>query len=690
MSGSDSNIVVRILGDATGAKKALVETEDAGSSLGSKLGGVGIAAAAGLATVGAVAVGVAAKCVDSYQNLADGVLNYQRVAGGTAEQDSRLLGGAQILGVSQDTLTKAIAKTTIAVGSHSKALVDLGVKTLDASGKTRSANDIFNDTIVALSKDRDVTDRNTKAKQIFGKSYADILPLISQAGKLQGAENEAQADGLVLNQSQIEAVHKNAEEHRQMSAAIQGVSVQIGEYLYPLVTKVTTWFAEAIPKAIAIAKYEFESHRQTIQKWGDKAREVFNWVKTYVVDNILPRLKQAFDVLVKVVRDVIDWFTKHKAAAIALGIAVAALISPIGTVVAAVIYAYTHFAIFHNVVLDIVNFFKNDVPAAFVRVRSFIQPFIDWLVTEWPKVSEAATHVFNTVVDIIKVAMVVVRAVIQVAWDAILAVWHTAGQNIWNIVKDIFDEVKLIVTTAINIVKGIINLVLDVINGDWSKAWGDIVSVLSAVWGLIEGTVQNAINAVLNVIGGVLSAIGNLFGVVWRGIRDAVSSVWDSIYSNVSSQINAVLGVVSGVLATIKSTWSTVWNGFVGVVDGIWAGIQASIKSGINGFISLINTAIHGVNKISGLVGIPAIPDIPKLALGGNVVGGGLAIVGDAGPELLNLPTGAKVTPLAGGNHPAAGRGQAPQHIEVNVAATNADPFQIAREIAWTQRRFGR
>ena len=37
---------------------------------------------------------------------------------------------------------------------------------------------------------------------------------------------------------------------------------------------------------------------------------------------------------------------------------------------------------------------------------------------------------------------------------------------------------------------------------------------------------------------------------------------------------------------------------------------------------------------------------IPLLADGGNIQRGGMAVVGEAGPELLNLPTGARVTPL--------------------------------------------
>ena len=43
------------------------------------------------------------------------------------------------------------------------------------------------------------------------------------------------------------------------------------------------------------------------------------------------------------------------------------------------------------------------------------------------------------------------------------------------------------------------------------------------------------------------------------------------------------------------------------------------------------------------------IPKIPKLAEGGIIDQSGIAMVGEAGPELLSLPRGASVTPLSGG-----------------------------------------
>jgi hypothetical protein len=70
----------------------------------------------------------------------------------------------------------------------------------------------------------------------------------------------------------------------------------------------------------------------------------------------------------------------------------------------------------------------------------------------------------------------------------------------------------------------------------------------------------------------------------------------------------------------------------------------------------------------------------PGMANGGTVVGSGLSWVGENGPELLNLPQGATVTPMAattvGGN-------------TINITVTSADPQAVVNAIRDFERRNG-
>jgi hypothetical protein len=87
---------------------------------------------------------------------------------------------------------------------------------------------------------------------------------------------------------------------------------------------------------------------------------------------------------------------------------------------------------------------------------------------------------------------------------------------------------------------------------------------------------------------------------------------------------------------------------------GMWDGLRSSFRSAVNWIIARWNnlSLTIGGGSIMGM-GIPSVtlhtPDIPYLAKGGHITRAGAAVVGDAGPELLELPAGATVRPLSGG-----------------------------------------
>lgn len=86
---------------------------------------------------------------------------------------------------------------------------------------------------------------------------------------------------------------------------------------------------------------------------------------------------------------------------------------------------------------------------------------------------------------------------------------------------------------------------------------------------------------------------------------------------------------------------------------GMFDGIKGAYKSAINWVIGRWNGlefSVPMVNTPFGSFGGWSIgtPDIPYLAKGGNIVRSGLAVVGDAGPELVRLGAGAQVQPLTG------------------------------------------
>lgn len=97
-----------------------------------------------------------------------------------------------------------------------------------------------------------------------------------------------------------------------------------------------------------------------------------------------------------------------------------------------------------------------------------------------------------------------------------------------------------------------------------------------------------------------------------------------------------------------NAAWQSISNTF----SGIWEGMKSIAKGSINGIIAPINGIIGGINDLAGKASeVPGlgwaaginIPLIPTFARGTNWFGGGIALVGEEGPELVNLPSGSSV-----------------------------------------------
>lgn len=96
------------------------------------------------------------------------------------------------------------------------------------------------------------------------------------------------------------------------------------------------------------------------------------------------------------------------------------------------------------------------------------------------------------------------------------------------------------------------------------------------------------------------------------------------IYENWEFIVEGLTGLFTGMVQIVKKTFASIIN---------------FIKSPINASIDMINGALGKINGIPGV----NVPLIPHLAEGTTNFEGGLAVVGEKGPELVSLPAGTSV-----------------------------------------------
>jgi hypothetical protein len=164
--------------------------------------------------------------------------------------------------------------------------------------------------------------------------------------------------------------------------------------------------------------------------------------------------------------------------------------------------------------------------------------------------------------------------------------------------------------------------------------------VIQAVFGEVFAAVSEVVGMAIVVIQTLMPVIESVFGFVGEAWETTLKPILENI-------VEFVTNVFSG-------NFEDAFNNLVAIVKSIWGGLVAIVKAPINEVIKLINGFIDGINNIKVPDWVPGIggkginiPDIPLLAKGGVVNTSGSVIVGDAGPELLDLPAGARVTPLS-------------------------------------------
>lgn len=229
-------------------------------------------------------------------------------------------------------------------------------------------------------------------------------------------------------------------------------------------------------------------------------------------------LRDAFDAA----KPFIDYVRKHfKAALLVAGIALGALVSPLGLLGVALFAAWVKFKGFRDVVKTVIDFLVTNVPPTFKAIQQVITvavnaigdvfgALVGWTQDHWAAISEAVGHVVHVIEDVIGAFVAAVKAV-----------WSVWGDDLLKIASAVFDQIRNVIETAINVVKDVIDVALSLINGDWGDAWNGLKTLVSDVWDGIKTTVSNGVDAILGLIGGIGDTISTIGATLFDGLKSA-------------------------------------------------------------------------------------------------------------------------------------------------------------------------
>jgi phage-related minor tail protein len=236
--------------------------------------------------------------------------------------------------------------------------------------------------------------------------------------------------------------------------------------------------------------------------------------------------------------------------------------------------------------------------AIFVLLWNNCEGFRNFFINMWESIKQATSAVLE-------------GYIIPFIRDQLVPMFQKAFQTIGDVVKGAFNVMQ------------------------W--AWDNILKPLFE--DIILPFIQNVVLPTWNVIfSGIGGAVSSAFGII--------EDLWNNSLKPI---FNGILDFISGVFT---GNWQKAFQGLSDIFSGVFNGLIAIAKAPINTIIGMLNGFIRGINKIQIPDWVPgvggrgiSIPTIPMLAKGTDFFQGGMAIVGEAGPELVQLPRGSSVIP---------------------------------------------
>lgn len=241
------------------------------------------------------------------------------------------------------------------------------------------------------------------------------------------------------------------------------------------------------------------------------------------------------------------------------------------------------------------------------------------------------------------------------ASDFVYGLTFATLNALWDLVKTLF---QIIFDTIIDIFSPF----AERFDGMFQRAWDGIVAIFSGLGTWFSDRWSDVTNALSNVspwftdmfqrawngLTGIFANFGTWFGERWNDVTNALSNVSSWFGDTFTRAYNAVVNAFSSIGSFFSGVWSTVQSIFVNAGQAVGSAVGGAFRSAVNavlgtienvvnGFIGMINGVLNVVRRLPGLgwVGSIGYVSLPRLARGGIVDSPTVAMIGEAGKEVV-------------------------------------------------------
>lgn len=542
--------------------------------LGSVVKGVGAAMGVAFAAIGTAAIGAGKALVDMTVEAAayaDEMLTQSTVTGMSVESLQAYSYAADLVDVSMETLTGSMAKQVKSMSNardgsakFADAYAKLGISVADSNGQLRDSETVYWETIDALGKISNETERDALAMQIFGKSAQELNPLIAQGSAgIAALTEEAKRMGAVLSEESIEklgAFDDSVQRLKQGSEAAQRV---MGTVLLPQLQTLADDGVSLLG--------DFTSGLVEAGDDFDKISEVIGNTVGGLVDMIMENLPRIIQVGMDIVMAIVSSIVEN------LPTIVDCASSIVMTLLQGLIEALpaiTEGAL--QLVLTLVQGIIDNLPA-------IIEAAIQMIVTLALGIAEALPELIPSIIEAILLIVQVLLDNMDKILEAAFAIIKGLAEGLLNALPELINALPQIITSIINFIANNLPAIISM----------GIQLTVQLAAGLIKAIPQ-LVASLPQIISALVLGLGKAVGAVFEIGKNIVTGLWDGIKSMGTWISDKVSGFFSGIVDGAKDLLgihspSTV---FAGIGENMGAGIGVGFDQIMNKVSKDMQTSI--------------------------------------------------------------------------------------------------
>ena len=335
--------------------------------------------------------------------------------------------------------------------------------------------------------------------------------------------------------------------------------------------------------------------------------------------------------------------------------------------------------------------FESLVPPLLDLISQLLPPLVEIINSILPAVSSILETLLPILIEIVSAVLPVAVDILNMLLPPILQIVNMVLPILLQILTPILEILPLMfvgLQPMLDILMAILEPLLQLIGFILPPLIEIFVAIYSvylqamiAAWEFLANIIKVVIDAIVYAVQVGFSFLIEAFQKVVSFIKDVFVKYWQATFENAKKTFtNIFQEIINFVKNVFSGNWKAAFENLKSIVGSVFEGMIGAVKNPVNAIITVINGLVSGVTKginsvikalnkleidvpewVTELTGVDSFgfdlkeikaTKIPLLADGGTATKAGKAIVGEAGAELIDLPQGARVTPLTNNGDP--------------------------------------